>query len=448
MKNNNYNKLKQLAKYINQLIATGRWTTLGEEKQNKLRHSLNRLVGQLKNLVSKRKLARVLGAAVMLISANASAQSFAPPISGAFSMTGGGYFVKPELVDIDNDGDLDFFQYDTDSESLLFQENIGSAEEPDFGEVQMNPFGFSGETVVLFPIFGDLDGDGDYDMLASNYDEGIPMYYENTGTSEDADFGTAPVMMPFGLTGIYILMNDLVDIDDDGDLDLFTSSYDETEESGLIYFYENTGTDETPNFATPEGSPFGLTVAAEETFLFIDFADFDGDGDLDFMRNEMYGNTFYYHENEGDAEEAEYAAGSGLISPFDLTPLTEGYFFSLSLADIDADGDYDLFAAEYETGGNLFYENQTINVGLEDLEAEHTRLEISPNPAENLINISTELVSEDIEVVQLLALDGRIVYQSNQFTKTIDVSDLPAGMYVIRMQLKNGAENREKFIKN
>lgn len=448
MNHNDYNKLKQLAKYISRLIESGKWTTLAKERQLALQNALKQLTFRLRNFVARRKMLRLLGAAVMLISANVNAQSFDPPVTNAFEMDGYSYLNKPEFVDIDGDGDLDFFQVNSDDETIDFQENTGTATEPEFADIVTNPFDLSADNLPIMPIFGDLDNDGDFDMLASTYEEGTPMYFENVGTAEEPSFAS-PTLSPFGITTIYTIMGDLVDIDGDGDLDLFTSRYDDDgSEVGKVYFHENTGSEDAPAFATGEEDFFGTTFEAEYAFPFVDFADFDDDGDFDFMRVDMYGTVVYYHENIGDADTPEYEAGPGEESPFDIDPLGgDGGFFGLSLTDIDDDGDFDLFISEYESSSYLFYENKTYTVGINDATGNDILVSIYPNPTSNQLNLQTSLPASEVEQVRILTLDGKDVYQSNTFTKSIDVSQLPGGIYMVALRLNSGKETHLKFVK-
>jgi hypothetical protein len=64
------------------------------------------------------------------------------------------------------------------------------------------------------------------------------------------------------------------DLDGDGDLDAFVGEY-----SGNTIFFENTGTASAPAFAASSANPFGLADVGD--LASPDFADIDGDGDLD-----------------------------------------------------------------------------------------------------------------------------------------------------------------------
>ena len=96
-----------------------------------------------------------------------------------------------------------------------------------------NPFdGFDAGTVSK-AAFGDIDGDGDLDMVVGRAEDGFA-FYLNTGTAP------APVFSPAGDIGLTTVGNEapvLADVDNDGDLDLLAGNT-----AGGIEYFKNVGT--------------------------------------------------------------------------------------------------------------------------------------------------------------------------------------------------------------
>ena len=129
-----------------------------------------------------------------------------------------------------------------------------------------------------------------------------------------------------------------VDIDDDGDMDAFTGEYD-----GSIKYFENNGND-TFTQQTGPNNPFdGIDVGAESK---PSFADIDGDGDMDLAIGAQDGNIKYFKNESGT-----FTQQTGTDNPFD--GIDVGDCSAPSFADIDGDGDMDAFIGEYE--GNINY---------------------------------------------------------------------------------------------
>lgn len=268
--------------------------------------------------------------------------------------------------------------------ALAFAPQVADAQ--NFGAPQTNPFGL---TQVDYsnskPIFVDLDGDGDLDVMSGeDYDYGNFNYYENTGTNTAPAF--APFQTnPFGITAMGYSEGTptFVDIDGDGDLDMmvgfgydydyYTSSYSY---GGFVY-YQNTGTATAPAFAAPVINPFGITEVGGYGYSAPTFADIDNDGDMDMISgfggyynsstySYIYGG-FKYYENTGTNLAPAFAAP--VTNPFGLTEV--GYYNSTpSLVDIDGDGDFDLISGAYyvgsasydNIGGFAYFENTGTNL--------------------------------------------------------------------------------------
>jgi len=191
---------------------------------------------------------------------------------------------------------------------------------------------FAGQSFTA-PTFADIDGDGDLDAFVG----GTPFasyttearFFENTGTQQ------APQMVEqtgannplLGISSTYILMPTFVDLDDDGDLDLFVGQAGPPNgPSGLRYF-ENTGDATNAVFTEQTGANHPLDLLTGFFVNLPTFADVDDDGDFDALISvadyATYTVTFRYFENTGTAQTAAFTEGSALpiLSMESVVPL-------------------------------------------------------------------------------------------------------------------------------
>jgi len=257
------------------------------------------------------------------------------------------------LVDIDNDGDLDLFMTGN-NDATRYYKNVGDSTSPSWSEQfgANNPLdgvhcGFQGAVVAYkcYFTFGDIDNDGDIDAL---YTELLPPnvfrvsnYYRNEGTPEVPNF----VLQPYpGLAGSGAPFNQmlgssaclsscnprplsphLIDIDNDGDLDLIVGkdkSYNDEVEA--IRVYRNNG-----GYFVEAGTDVGdPTVFDSVNSYKTSFADLDNDGKL-----ELFSDDDYMVDDGG------YTI-SNMFYINDVTLTGEKAF-----ADLDGDGDLDIITA-------------------------------------------------------------------------------------------------------
>jgi hypothetical protein len=151
---------------------------------------------------------------------------------------------SPALTDIDNDGDFDLF-IGRDNGFITFYENVGSPEEFRFRHITDNYQNIQAYDIFwTMPTFCDIDGDGDQDLFIGDV-PGDLYFYRNIGTPDSAIFeyvtDTYIDLQEYG----QILESDpeFVDIDNDGDYDLFVGCAD-----GGVLFYRNLGTSVVPDF--------------------------------------------------------------------------------------------------------------------------------------------------------------------------------------------------------
>lgn len=260
-----------------------------------------------------------------------------------FGLEDVGFYANPIFADIDGDGDLDTFVGEYDGGMVFFRNN-GTRNMPEFGFPISNPFGLGIVREYAHPSLVDIDGDGDLDLFIGRggyYHAGEKFFFENTGTSAIPEFA-APIINPFGLDyDGYRASPTFVDIDDDGDQDAFVG-----EANGNTLFFRNTGTANNPAFAAASTNPFGLIdVGYNANPAFVDI---DGDGDQDAFVGKEDGSTLFFR-NTGTVNNPVFSAAG--TNPFGLIDI--GLESSPSFADIDNDGDQDAFVGE--RGGNIIF---------------------------------------------------------------------------------------------
>src|SRR4029453_12690855 len=140
------------------------------------------------------------------------------------------------------------------------------------------------------------------------------------------------------------------DLDGDGHLDAVVGAYDGT----LRYFHNTTPPQPEPDFADQAGAanPFNGVVAG--IFSKPSFADLDGDGDLDAIVGEGFGQLHYF-QNTGSATAATFVEQAGAANPF--SGVDVGAYSKPSFADLDGDGDLDAVVGEHY--GTLRYFKNT-----------------------------------------------------------------------------------------
>lgn len=273
------------------------------------------------------------------------------------------------LADMDNDGDQDVVMTDYKgnnfySDQLAWYENLGNGKlgerqvikdaiNGDLGVVckdfngdglkdivygGMNEIGYfrnlgGGNFAVEVPIYfgslfgtngkleiGDIDGDGDLDIISSYYPRNIA-WIENFGNNT---FSSPKLIVDYLQVPELGAHMEIIDFDNDGDLDVLANGnvFDN------IFWCENDG---LGVFSAPNFIPITGDIKAT--------GDLDNDGDDDLIVSSNVA-TFWY-QNLGNMN---YASGQSIPA----------FLQFITIDDIDEDGDNDIIGS-YQFPGNLFF---------------------------------------------------------------------------------------------
>lgn len=207
--------------------------------------------------------------------------------------------------------------------------------------------------------FVDIDGDGDFDLFLLDNNDLSSSFYRNTGTPQAAVFHLEIPDFTIPLISGWFRF---ADINADGRIDLLTKG----DTLNTIAVYENAGTVNAPQFTL--ASPMlldsgGVRVYNQEQCIPA-FIDIDDDSDLDlFSLNPGIG-TINFYENVGGPsnlvlvfrtdfwQEIRICPGCGIPNRNDAHGQGSMYF-----ADVDGDNDFDMFYGDLFDPGVFFFQN-------------------------------------------------------------------------------------------
>jgi hypothetical protein len=257
------------------------------------------------------------------------------------------------LEDIDRDGDLDLFWGDFFEAGVLFIENTGSCRSP---SMRREPRAFPRNDPVETsgynaPAFGDVDGDGDSDLLVGVL--GGAFNPQSTSIDNLWFLEQESPSRFAARTSRFISQLDvgsetipaLADTDGDGDLDLYIGNKIQQDDSnsGALFLFENVGSGSAPRFAA-RGAVEGFTG---HYHFAPAFGDLDADGDLDIILG-TWDDELQLIRNQGSASSPVWVLEEPVI-----VKLSRGRNATPALGDLDGDGDLDLIVGE--SSGELNY---------------------------------------------------------------------------------------------
>ncbi len=361
------------------------------------------------------------------------------------SMLDVGEGAYPVFFDYDNDGDKDLFignygYYQTAGpyeSKIALLKNTGTSTNPsytlmtrDFANIHVNVPSIIGTAIT----FGDLDGDGDKDMVIGDFTGRLNYFEKQPGPADNFVF-VASYYQAIDV-GNYATPQ-LIDVDRDLKLDLLIG-----EQSGNVNYYHNNGTTAAPVF-TLVTATFGSVIVNQIGYStgFSAPCMYDDSGSYILLVGSERGWINRYDNIDGNLSGAFTRSDSMYVSIY------EGGKVTPAVADANNDGLYDLVIGNYAGGVSMFYGDTTVFTGQTEVQ-QISSFSLFPNPANENLVVKTEKVIHGKQVFIIHDLAGKEVMRKEIFTQqtTISVADLPSGMYLCTLVDENGYAANSKLI--
>jgi len=375
------------------------------------------------------------------------------------------------LADIDGNMSIDIIATSFTDNKLVYYPNSVA-----------NPGTFGTEQIVSSTLLGagdvdivNLNGDAFPDLVVSVFNADKVVWFANNGTG---GFGTENLINDTVVDPGSI---DMLDLDTDGDLDIVIANATTpgTLTSVVEVFY---------NASLVFTKDLNSVTTGKDYMFNVSFEDIDASNNTsitsDILATDLYGNLFHYNKDgagtysqttisssitnpasvgfydldlSGDGlkdiimSSGANGAGNDLIwyknngagsfSAEEVIDATQNNTFKFTVDDFDNDGDLDVASTAYSDDQVSVFINQKFVLGVDDVSFFDGR--IYPNPASDQLFIkSSNDGIREYKIYDLLGknlLDGFV-----QNNRSIDISNLKSGMYLLKIENTSSAY---KFIK-
>ncbi len=342
----------------------------------------------------------------------------------------------PVMVDYNVDGLMDIIvsnkeyneQSDFHPSQLALFENTGTATEPEFTFVDDNYLDIPQYGIEsTYPSFGDLDNDGDMDLILGEQGGKMHFFRNNAAAGETADWVLEmPSMNDFEGNAIDVgqfATPQLFDVNGDGLLDLIAG-----EKNGNVNYLENVGSAEEFAF---EHLIDTIGDAVASNFLGINgysvpFMWEDGSGNLQLLIGSEVGYINHYTNIENNLE-GEFTLVDEIFGG-----IWEGTRAAACLYDLDNDGFQDILYGQIG-GGLAFYNGLDTTIFVAEIPNDYS-FSVFPNPTSGNLNIQFPEHDYFNKNIQLMDAMGRVViteFQSRRNEFTLDLSEISDGLYFL-----------------
>jgi hypothetical protein len=343
----------------------------------------------------------------------------------------------PAFYDYNNDGLLDLivgnYGYHNPNNdpiaSLALFENTGTNSTPEYELVDRDWQGISAvnlnttlniPALNISPTFGDLDTDGDKDLLIGDADGKLHLFTNQSGTFTI----TAPNFQ--GIDVGYFAHPQIIDVNRDGLMDIIIG-----EQDGSINYCPNNGTGTIPLFDTIIENWGAIDVDTNLTSTGHSAPKLVDNNGVYQLFVGSYSGTIYQFTNIDGNLNGSFTPVTG-----DIDKIWDGGKCAFDFADINNDSLPDMILGNLAGGIAYFSSDTGLISNLQNTYKAVNQLLVYPVPAKN--NIIVE--SNELGMIKIKNLLGKTVYTTRKknFKLNINTSNFASGIYLL--QLNNSSK--------
>jgi len=347
-----------------------------------------------------------------------------------------GSFSYPTFFDYDKDGKQDLFigsegyldNVSVQRHSMLsYYKNTSVGSIISFDLVTKDFLGLSGFNYHgIFPTFGDLTGDGIYDLVMGNI-SGYITLYKNYASSNTVtpNFLLSTDSLP-GITVGSLSAPLVFDFNQDGRTDLLIGN-----RSGYITYYEDTSSTAVKKLSLQTISLGGIK-AGDVNNIYGFCVPFIGKMDNTNKDYLMIGNV--------DGTIARYDNFINNMGTFTRIDSNYSEIQTLArsvpaIADLNGDGNYEMVVGSKLGGLNYFKQVKNVLLNIDQQEFSNASIELYPNPSNGMIYFLCKSKVGELKV-RILDISGKELLKTlldTDVSQAIDISSLCDGMYLVEM---------------